>query len=103
MLESLLDDIPMLGSARIAALLEVFGSVAAIKKASLSEIAQVPGIGERIAGIIRDELDRSTPYEGVDTETGEILSNHTPPGITHSGSTDSGSTHSVDMDPRDGA
>ena len=103
MLESLLDDIPMLGSARIAALLEVFGSVAAIKKASLSEIAQVPGIGERIAGIIRDELDRSTPYEGVDTETGEILSDHTPRGSTHSGSTQSGSTHSIDMDPRDGA
>jgi excinuclease ABC subunit C len=73
MLESLLDDIPMLGSARISALLEVFGSVAALKKANLSEIAQVPGIGEKIAEIIRKHLDSAPAYEGVDSATGEIL------------------------------
>ena len=73
MLESLLDDIPMLGSARISALLEVFGSVAALKKADLSEIAQVPGIGEKIAEIIRKHLDSAAAYEGVDAATGEIL------------------------------
>ena len=63
----------MLGSARIAALLEVFGSVAALKKAELSEIAQVPGIGEKIAEIIRKHLDSASAFEGVDVATGEIL------------------------------
>ena len=74
MVESLLDDIPMLGSTRIAALLEVFGSVAALKRASQEEIAQVPGIGEKVADIIVNHLATTLPYESVDTSTGEITS-----------------------------
>jgi excinuclease ABC subunit C len=76
MLESLLDDIPKLGESRRAALLEHFGSVAAIRKASAIELAAIPGIGAGIAESIfshlnhlnneRDELRR------VNMETGEI-------------------------------
>ena len=74
MLESLLDEIPQLGESRRAALLERFGSVTAIRKATLAELETTPGIGTTIAGIIYSHLEKlSTP--SVDMETGEILSN----------------------------
>eukprot|EP01037_Dinobryon_pediforme_P005368 gene5369-5420_t len=73
MLESLLDEIPLLGEVRRKALLDRFGSVSAIKKATLEEIAAVPGIGEKIALIIENSL-RSEPgtQSSVDLGTGEI-------------------------------
>ncbi len=74
MLESVLDQIPQLGSARRASLLERFGSVAAIKKASVEDIAATPGIGSKIASIIETHL-ASVATQSVNTETGEILEN----------------------------
>jgi excinuclease ABC subunit C len=72
MLESLLDEIPQLGESRRSALLERFGSVSAIRKASLAELETTPGIGSTIAGVIYSHLEKlSTP--GIDMETGEIL------------------------------
>ena len=72
MLESLLDDIAQLGQVRRAALLAKFGSVAAIRRASEEEIAQVPGIGNKIAAIICQHL--SAPQEVIfSAQTGEIL------------------------------
>jgi excinuclease ABC subunit C len=73
MLESLLDEIPGLGEVRRKALLEVFGSVTALKKAELSQLAVVPGIGEKMAEIIFSTLSNAEKSEYVDTETGEIL------------------------------
>lgn len=76
MLESLLDDIPKLGESRRAALLEHFGSVAAIRKASVSELAAIPGIGAGIAESIFNHLDHlNNERDGlrrVNMETGEI-------------------------------
>ena len=72
MLESVLDQIPQLGAARRASLLERFGSVAAIKKASLDDIAATPGIGSKIASIIETHL-ASVATQSVNTETGEIM------------------------------
>lgn len=73
MLESLLDEIPQLGESRRTALLERFGSVTAIRKASLAELETTPGIGSTIAAIIHSHLERlSTP--SVDMATGEIYS-----------------------------
>jgi excinuclease ABC subunit C len=73
MLESLLDEIPLLGEVRRKALLDRFGSVAAMRKASVSEIAAVPGIGEKIAGIIEENLQaKSAPAPAIDLGTGEI-------------------------------
>jgi len=75
MLESILDEIPQMGQARRAALLEQFGSVAALRKASLAEIAMTPGIGEKIADIIFEYLQKSSQSqetEIVNTQTGEI-------------------------------
>ena len=72
MLESILDDIPQLGSARRAALLDRFGSVAAIRKAKVEDIAATPGIGSKIASIIEEHLSSITTQR-VNVETGEIL------------------------------
>jgi excinuclease ABC subunit C len=72
MLESLLDEIPQLGESRRKALLERFGSVSAIRKASLAELESTPGIGSTIASIIYGHL-ASLATSGVDMETGEIL------------------------------
>lgn len=71
MLESVLDEIATLGPARRAALLDRFGSVAAIKKASVEDISKTPGIGEKLAENIAQHL--VTNYEAVDAQTGEIL------------------------------
>ena len=70
MLESLLDEIDDLGPTRRAALLDRYGSVSAIKKASAEDIAQTPGIGERLAKSISEHL--SAAATSIDMETGEI-------------------------------
>ena len=72
MLESILDEIPQLGSARRASLLERFGSVAAIRKASVEDIAATPGIGSKIAAVIQSHLS-TIATQSVNTETGEIM------------------------------
>jgi excinuclease ABC subunit C len=71
MLESFLDDIPSLGEVRRLSILEHFGSVSAIKKATTEEIAKIPGIGPRIAQLISQELNKAQ-LVSVDTDTGEI-------------------------------
>jgi excinuclease ABC subunit C len=72
MLESLLDEIPGLGSARRAALLDRFGSVSAIRKAPVSELATTPGIGEKLAETIAQSLTQIGKSEAVNMTTGEI-------------------------------
>ncbi len=72
MLESLLDEIPQLGETRRRALLERFGSVSAIRKASLAELETTPGIGSRIAAVIHSHLEQLSAAS-VDMATGEIL------------------------------
>ena len=72
MLESLLDEIPGLGSARRAALLDRFGSVSAIRKAAVSELATTPGIGEKLAEAIAQSLAQLGKSEQVNMTTGEI-------------------------------
>jgi len=73
MLESLLDDIPKLGEARRTALLAQFGSVTAIRKASVPELAAIPGIGPNIAESIFTHLNNQPQeFESINMETGEI-------------------------------
>jgi excinuclease ABC subunit C len=73
MLESVLDEIPQMGQARRAALLERFGSVAALRKATLADLAMTPGIGEKVAEIIFSHLQREVSVSAVNMQTGEIL------------------------------
>jgi len=74
MLESILDEIPNLGQSRRRALLSRFGSVAAIRKASVVDIAATPGIGEKIAQIISKHL-ATFSSESANAGTGEITRN----------------------------
>jgi excinuclease ABC subunit C len=73
MLDSLLDEIPALGEVRRRALLEQFGSVSALRRSTLAQIASVPGIGPRIAKLIADHLT-GLSQEFLDTSTGELIS-----------------------------
>jgi excinuclease ABC subunit C len=80
MLESVLDEIEQLGHIRRTALMDRFGSVSAIRKATVAEIAATPGIGEKIAAIIWNHLcalgegpASVSGAEAVDMQTGEIL------------------------------
>jgi excinuclease ABC subunit C len=80
MLESVLDEIEQLGHIRRTALMDRFGSVSAIRKATVAEIAATPGIGEKIAAIIWNHLcalgegpGSISSAEAVDMQTGEIL------------------------------
>src|SRR4051795_5084141 len=52
MVESLLDDVPGLGEVRRKALISRFGSLRKIRAATVEEIAEVPGIGQRTAEAI---------------------------------------------------
>ena len=74
MLESLLDEIEDLGPSRRAALLDRYGSVSAIRKATIEDIAKTPGIGERLASAISRHLSENSGdrLAGIDMETGEI-------------------------------
>lgn len=54
---SALDDLPGVGPARKRALLRVFGTSRALRKASVEEMAAVPGIGRALAERIRAHLE----------------------------------------------
>lgn len=56
MTRSVLDDIPGLGPVRSAALLKAFGSVRALRKATVAEIAAVPGFGPATARAVVEAL-----------------------------------------------
>jgi excinuclease ABC subunit C len=73
MLESLLDQISGLGEVRRKSLLTHFGSVTALKSATLSELSAVPGIGEKMANTIIGQIKNQAEQVGVDMQTGEIL------------------------------
>lgn len=55
-LKSSLDEVPGVGPTRKRALLRAFGSVEAIKKAPLEEIAAVPGMTQRTAATLKERL-----------------------------------------------
>ncbi|MDP9242519.1 MAG: helix-hairpin-helix domain-containing protein, partial [Actinomycetota bacterium] len=55
-LASPLDEIPGIGPARKKALLKAFGSLVRIQRASVEEIAAVPGLGAELARIVDEHL-----------------------------------------------
>ena len=57
-MESRLDEIPGIGSAKKEMLLKHFGSIARLGRATLEQIAKAPGIGKKTAELIRGELDK---------------------------------------------
>ena len=73
MLDSFLDEIGGLGEGRRKALLDKFGTVTALKSASIEEISDVPGIGPKIAKTIFESINQKEATRNVDMQTGEIL------------------------------
>jgi len=72
MISSELDAVPGLGKAKQAALRKHFGSMKKIRAASIEELVQVPGIGEKLAAIIKENLEDAS-LSGVNMTTGEIV------------------------------
>ena len=73
MLESLLDEISGLGEVRRKSLLTHFGSVSALRSATLSELSAVPGIGEKMAKTILEQIENQAEQVSIDMQSGEIL------------------------------
>ena len=68
MTESLLDDCPGISEAKKLRLLQAFGSVSRIRRATVADIAALPGFSSRSAQTILDHLQRS----GGSTSSDEI-------------------------------
>ncbi len=65
MTASALDEIPGLGPARRAVLLDRFGSVRAIRRADAEDIASLPGFGPRTAALVVDALREREGGDGA--------------------------------------
>lgn len=57
-IQSVLSEVPGLGPTRIKALLRHFGSVAALTEATPEQIAELPGIGPKLAATVHENLAR---------------------------------------------
>lgn len=56
--ESALDDVPGVGEVRKKAILQHFGSIYKLSRASLDEITEIPGVGPKMAREIYDHLQK---------------------------------------------
>jgi excinuclease ABC subunit C len=74
---SLLEGIPGLGEVRRKALLKHFGSVKAVRAATVEQLAEVPGVGLATAKTLHEAIGQrvrsSTRPAAVNTATGELL------------------------------
>ncbi|NBR42507.1 MAG: excinuclease ABC subunit UvrC, partial [Verrucomicrobia bacterium] len=55
--ESILDEMPGLGPKRKEALLEKFGTIQKLRKATVEELAQVSGVSDKLAGEVKAYLE----------------------------------------------
>jgi len=72
MISSDLDAVPGLGKTKQAALRKHFGSMKKIRAASIEELTEVPGVGEKLAAVIKENLQDAS-LTGVNMTTGEIV------------------------------
>lgn len=70
---SALHDVPGLGPERAKAIMRMFGSVAAVRRASAEELQVVPGIGPQLAERIVAALDGSAAASGAGAGPDETL------------------------------
>ncbi|MEU6572861.1 excinuclease ABC subunit UvrC [Streptomyces sp. NPDC046805] len=74
-----LDDVPGLGDARKQALLKHFGSLKKLRAATVDQIREVPGIGQKSAETIAAALASAPPAApAVNMATGEIMDDGEP-------------------------
>ncbi len=75
---SVVEDIPGVGPHRRKALIRSFGSLTRLRKATLEELAEVPGISTELARTIHEHLAKDTPAPAVNVTTGEIIDDDGP-------------------------
>jgi excinuclease ABC subunit C len=76
---SMLDEVPGVGPKRKKALLKAFGSLTAIRAATLEEIAGVPGVGASAAEAVLQFLKSDAGQYAVETsKTGEVAPSEMP-------------------------
>ncbi len=73
MTTSALDGIPGLGAARQKLVLTTFGSVKRVRKATVTELQEVPGIGPAVATAIHEALNKREQGSAVNLSTGEVV------------------------------
>ncbi|HQR79772.1 MAG TPA: excinuclease ABC subunit UvrC [Actinomycetota bacterium] len=75
---SVVEDIPGVGPTRRKALMRTFGSLGRLRKATVEELAAVPGIGDDLAAVIRQHLSAEVVVPAVNVTTGEVLHDDEP-------------------------
>ena len=70
---SVIEDIPGVGPHRRKALIKAFGSISRLRKATLEEVAAVPGISAELATTIYSALAADRPTPAVNVTTGEVI------------------------------
>jgi len=70
---SAVEDIPGVGPSRRKALMRTFGSLGRLRKASVEELAAVPGITDDLAAVIHAHLSAETVTPAVNVTTGEVI------------------------------
>ena len=62
-----------MGPHRRKALIKAFGSISRLRKATLEEVAAVPGISAELATTIYSALAADRPTPAVNVTTGEVI------------------------------
>ncbi|MCU0278044.1 MAG: excinuclease ABC subunit UvrC [Candidatus Nanopelagicales bacterium] len=75
---SVVEDIPGVGPTRRKALMRTFGSLSRLRKATVEELASVPGISAELAGAIAAHLASETVTPAVNVTTGEVIDQDGP-------------------------
>jgi excinuclease ABC subunit C len=70
---SVVEDIPGVGPTRRKALMRTFGSLTRLRKATVEELAAVPGISAELAGAIHQHLADEKVAPAVNVTTGEVI------------------------------
>ena len=70
---SVVEDIPGVGPSRRKALMRAFGSLTRLRKASVEELAAVPGISAELASAIHQHLASEKVTPAVNVTTGEVI------------------------------
>ena len=70
---SVVEDIPGVGPQKRKALMRAFGSLARLRKATVAELQEVPGISAELAVAIHQHLAAESPAPALNATTGELI------------------------------
>jgi excinuclease ABC subunit C len=75
---SVIEDIPGVGPHRRKALIRTFGSLSRLRRATLQELSEVPGISAELAATIHGHLGAEVVTPAVNVTTGEVIDEDGP-------------------------